>query len=480
MQQKKSINFGFRGWMLILWVATAFFAYVVIGNYPMNILADLYGGAQTLSLVYFAASVVGIIVQLILSAGAGKVKSWKNLGVIFGILSVLSLVGLMFIQPGTLYIVVYGLGVVLSVMYGTWALSVLTGVWFPRRKGTVMGIITFAFPIGNALIGQFASGFYAQYGMNMEVNAGEKIGALIPELIASGMEAEAAEGAAAGIVSGQYAQAASFTSFLPFLIAIVVGLIIGIIFIKDFPEQCGAYRDNDKSMTPEIANAMMKAEEENRKNTVWKTGHTFACPDYWLITIPMGLLLMFAVGMMTQTSAIITPVFGEDGYSVLMLVIAAAGIVGSYGFGLLDTKCGTKLAVTVSMIFMIISGILGVIPNCQATLVASLVILGMFMGASSNYTVSAAVQYWRIEDFPSVFSVINPIANLLNAVGPMVIANLIATSLGTQAVFGVTGIAGIVGLILAILFKPSRVKAYDDKYRQAAGKPLDDALVGRK
>ena len=233
-------------------------------------------------------------------------------------------------------------------------------------------------------------------------------------------------------------------------------------------------------MTPEIANAMMKAEEENRKNTVWKTGHTFACPDYWLITIPMGLLLMFAVGMMTQTSAIITPVFGEDGYSVLMLVIAAAGIVGSYGFGLLDTKCGTKLAVTVSMIFMIISGILGVIPNCQATLVASLVILGMFMGASSNYTVSAAVQYWRIEDFPSVFSVINPIANLLNAVGPMVIANLIATSLGTQAVFGVTGIAGIVGLILAILFKPSRVKAYDDKYRQAAGKPLDDALVGRK
>ena len=483
MQQKKSINFGFRGWMLILWVATAFFAYVVIGNYPMNILADLYGGSQTLSLVYFAASVVGIIIQLILSAGAGKVKSWKNLGVIFGILSVLSLIGLMFLQPGTLYIVVYGLGVVLSVMYGTWALSVLTGVWFPRRKGTVMGIITFAFPIGNALIGFFANGFFAEYGMNMEVNAGEKIGAMVGELIASGTDAEAAEGIAAGIVSGQYAQAASFNSFLPFLIAIVVGLIIGIIFIKDFPEQCGCYRDNDKSMTPEMANAMMKAEEENRKNTVWKTGHTFACPDYWFITIPMGLLLMFAVGMMTQTSSIIGP-YEEafswiGGYQGMMFVIAAFGIIGSYGFGLLDTKCGTKLAVTVSMIFMIVSGILGAIPN-SATLFVSLIILGMFMGASSNYTVSAAVQYWRIEDFPSVFSVINPIANLLNAVGPMVIANLMATTLGTQAVFGVTGIAGIIGLILAILFKPARVKAYDDKYRQAAGKPLDDALVGRK
>jgi len=31
-----------------------------------------------------------------------------------------------------------------------------------------------------------------------------------------------------------------------------------------------------------------------------------------------------------------------------------------------------------------------------------------------------------------------------------------------------------------LLFKPARVKKYDDKYRAAAGKPLDDALVGRK
>lgn len=39
MEQKKSINIGFRGWMLVLWLATAFLAYTVIGNYPLNILA---------------------------------------------------------------------------------------------------------------------------------------------------------------------------------------------------------------------------------------------------------------------------------------------------------------------------------------------------------------------------------------------------------------------------------------------------------
>ena len=41
-------------------------------------------------------------------------------------------------------------------------------------------------------------------------------------------------------------------------------------------------------------------------------------------------------------------------------------------------------------------------------------------------------------------------------------------------------IAAIISIICCLLFKPARVKAYDDKYRAAAGKPLDDVLVGRK
>ncbi len=483
MQQKKSINFGFRGWMLILWVATAMFSYIIIGNYPLNILAEFYGGAQTLSLVYTGASVVGIIIQLIVSRGAGKVKSWKWLGAIFGIVSIVCLVVMMLITPGLPWIIVYGIGTCISAMYGTWALSVLVGVWFPRRKGTVMGIITFAFPIGNGLIGFFAEGFFAKFGMLMETQMGEFMGTTVPNLIASGVGPAAAEGMATGMAMNMFVQQTSSTAFIPYLIPIVVGLLIGLFLIKDFPEQVGAYRDNDKTMTPEIANAMMKAEEENRKTTVWTTGRTFATPDFWFITIPMGLLLMFAVGAMTQTQAMLAP-FEEQlswigGYSGVMMVIAAFGIIGSFIFGVVDTKFGTKRALVISMGFMVISGILGFI--CTAiTLFVGLIFLAMFMGASSNYTVSAAVQYWRIEDFPSVFSVVNPVANLINAFGPTIVAALIATALGTAGVFVAIGVAGIIGGILALLFKPSRVKERDDKLRAAAGKPLDDVLVGRK
>ena len=72
MEQSKVKGFGVRGWMLIIWIATAFLAYVAVGNYPLNILADLYGGQATISTIYTVASVVGIIIQLALGGFVGK------------------------------------------------------------------------------------------------------------------------------------------------------------------------------------------------------------------------------------------------------------------------------------------------------------------------------------------------------------------------------------------------------------------------
>lgn len=446
-QQKKSINFGARGWLLILWVATGMFSYVVAGNYPLNIMSNFpqYGPATTLSMIYTGASIVGIIVQVIFSS---KVRNWKKLSTILGIVAIVFMILEMVVPAGTesasvLWLICFGIATALTALYGTWALSVLVGVWFPRRKGTVMGIITFAFPIGNALLGGFLSRFAPI--------AGERWGAL--------------------------------QALWPYVLVVVVGFIIGVISISEFPEQVGAYRDNDKTITPEVAEAMMKAEIENRKTTVWTTGHTLASPDFWFITIPMGLLLMFAVGAMTQSMAIIgsqgDAYAWTGGYNGVMYWIAGFGIIGSYVFGLIDTKMGTRFAVLLSHICMLISGIFGVLGNPTMMFVA-LILLAMFMGASSNYTVSAAVQYWRIEDFPSVFSTVNPVANLINAFGPTIVAALLASALGVKGVWIVTGIAAIISIICCILFKPSRIKAYDDKYRTAAGKPLDDVLVGRK
>lgn len=445
MQQKKSINFGARGWILIIYQFLAYLAFVAFTNWPMNALADMYGGSQTVSTIYTAGMVVGVIIQLILSRNIGKVKSIKGLSVILGVVSMAFALCIMLIPPSMLVLwqIAYFLECLIVTIWCTFILGILIGQWFPRRKGTVMGLVTIAFPIGNALLSPFAAMVFANMATTHVPN-----------------------------VAG---------AFLPFFIICCIGLLLGALFLKDYPEQVGAYRDNDKSMTPEVGKAMMEQEIENKKTTVWTLGHTFKSIDFWCLTLPMGFMLMGAVGTMTQTTSIIgtygfgpqTPQFG-----MIMLGVSVIAIIGSYVLGLLDTKFGTKRAMLIAVIAMILSGIFGAI-NTFPTLLVALALLGIFMGASSNFTVSGAVQYWRREDFPSVFARVNPIANVINAVGPMIIAILMISG-GLFGTFTFIGILGVVSLILLLLFKPARVKALDDKYRTAAGKPLDDALVGRK
>ena len=518
---KRGIGYGFRGWMLILFQAIAFLTYTVCTNYPLNILNGLFDGfaggegqgMQLLSTIYTVAAIIGIICQLILSGSIGKAKSVKRIAMILGCVSLVLLLLMMVLNPLTAtvpWLICYGIVNVTSVMYATFAIGVLVGQWFPTRKGTVMGIATFAFPIANGLIGAFAGSVFGKLYPGLAGTIGEALGkasamgdgatagALGPimGMIESGNmpgalgavlgidAASAADGVKAAIAGVQGVAASTvFTSFLPFFIVSVVGWLIGLILIKDYPEQVGAYRDNDKNMTPEIAKAMMEQEIENKKTTVWKLGHTLKTRDFWFITIPMGFLLMFSVGTMTLTQPICASVgIVDNGYTTTMTLIMIFGLIGSYVLGILDTRFGTKKSILIALCIMVIAGILGFVssPANPGLLRAALICLALFMGASSNYTVSAAAQYWRREDFSTVFAAVNPIANVLASSGPMVIAQLMGTKMGYNAIFLTTAIIGVISIVLTALFSAQHVKEVDDKYRAAAGKPLDDALVGRK
>lgn len=480
MQQTKPRGYGGRGWILIIFQAIGFMAFTAFTNYPMNLLASsgFYGGwtgdptagditgTATVSTIYTIASVVAIVIQLILSRFMGKFKSIKPMCMILGAIGLVLAAFITFYPPtmnqegDVLWLILYGIECVTIIMYATFSIGIIIGQWFPRRKGSVMGIATLMFPICNGLIGFVASGIFA---VDFEAGA--------PYLI---------EYAMSGGMAGQNTW---MTAMIPFLIICIIGWVIGLIFVKDYPEQVGAFRDNDRSITPEVAQQMMEQEIEAKKTTVWTTGHTFASRDFWFITVPAGFLLMFAVGAMTQTQPIFNMVGMGDSYSTIMIIIAVAGLVGSYVLGIIDDKIGTKKSMIIATALMVVSGILGIIgalSGAGGLVVAAFVILGLFMGASSNYTVSAAAQYWRREDFSSVFACVNGIANLLSAVGPMLIANLLFGGSGVTGVFVACGVFGVIGVVLMLLFSSKHLKETDDKYRTAAGKPLDDALADRK
>ena len=438
---KLGLNFGFRGWMLLIFEITAFLVFQAFGNFPMNMLGDVYGGADKISPIYTIASLVGIAIQLVLANFVSKMKSVKAMTMGFGLAALVAAFFVAYLAPGTPWMIAYFLVNVLTNIYGMFGIGIIIGQWFPTRKGVFMGIATFAFPVCNGLMGPFA-----------------------------------------GIVFDEAYMAANhapnvFGGFLPFLIVGVVGWIIGLIFVKDYPEQVGCFRDNDKSFTKEKADAMLAAEIEAKKTTVWKLGNTLKCGSFWLITIPMGTLLACSVGAMTQTTQIFEANGLADKFDMLMGMVMIFALIGSYVLGLIDGKFGTKAAITVSVVVMLLAGVLGAIGG--NLMIPAIILLAIFMGAASNFTVSGAAQYWRREDFSTVFGYVNPIANIIQCAGPMMFAILIA-AVNVKAPFIVTAVIAVISLVLVLCFKPANVKACDDKYREAAGKPLDDELVGRK
>ena len=453
MSQKKPIGFGFRGWMLILFQAIAYITFQVFTQYPLNILSDFYGGATVVSKYYSICAIVGILIQLILVPVIGKMKNLKALCCTLGGVTLVLAYVVMSQPAGTLWIVCYCLINVTSVLYATMTLGLLVGQWFPTRKGTVMGIATLAFPIANGLLGVFAGNVFGP------------IGAM----------------SAQGIPFNPFQIIQS--AFLPFFIISVVGWLIGVIFIKDYPEQVGAFRDNDRSMTPEVANAIMLAEIENKKTSVWTIPHAIASKEFWFSTLTNALLLGCSIGLMSQSQAIITNAGeGMPDYTIVMGMIMIFGMIGSFVLGLLDTRIGTRKAMMISTVLMVIAGILGIIGSGVALLIA-MIFVALFMGAASNFGVSCAAQYWRREDFGRIFMLSSPIGSLISSAAPMVVASLLFGMTGYKGptgVFTLVLVCGVIAFLCMLLFKPAHIKEQDDKYRAAVGKEADEALAGRK
>ena len=226
---------------------------------------------------------------------------------------------------------------------------------------------------------------------------------------------------------------------------------------------------------------------ENKKNSVWTYLKTIKCKEFWFGTINVAFLLTCSIGLMSQSNAIITAYEDElqfvGGYTGVMAMIMIFGCIGSFVLGLIDTKFGTKKAMIISACLMIVSAILGQI-NSGVALLLAMVFVALFMGASSNFGVSCAAQYWRREDFSRVFTLSSPIGSMISSASPVVIAKLLFTAdntyKGQSGAFMLVAVCGVVALVVMLLFKPDHIKAMDDKFRAAAGKPLDDALVGRK
>lgn len=429
MNNKKSIGFGSRGWILMVYVFIGYFVTCAITN-SVNLLAPMFAGtrgwnATLITSTYTIGTVIACVLQLFLNKILLK-KSAKWGSIIFGIAYVIVCAIMCAAQAPWQFVVLYSLGKIFCDFWIFTENGVLVGNWFPRRKGTVMGVVTFGFPLASGI------------GMTIML-----------QLFPYGW----------------------FMAFLPFLVLGVIGVILAIAFLSTSPFEKGAYPDNDKSMTQETVAKMQQMEKMAIETSPWKVKELLKSKEFWCTVLPNSFLLFASVGMMTQVTTIMVAAdaaFAAKYLSIVMTCVSIAACLGSWIIGLIDTKVGTKRAMFVSCILMIIAGVLMMTTNLVCVLIG-IACMAFFMGAGSNFNVSASMEFWGLPNFSSVFSLMSPVANLISAFGPMVLAVIYAAT-GTYVIaFGLVVVMGIVGAILVLMIKKDNVTAKTEKMLAAKG-----------
>ena len=400
-------RFGKWGWSIIIYVMILNFFFAALTTDGQNLFPTFFSSVKgwdsnTLLAVASPAGIIGIIGSFVFARLVIKVKP-KLIAAV-----TLIITGICFAIFGMVPNVLTNFVVMCLICFfasgfGLAAQPVIMAHWFPKKKGIALGWSTMGAPISSAF---FVSGFSVLFA---------KIG-LTP-------------------------------SFLIFGIAAVIMGILSFFWAKDYPEEVGAYPDN---MLP-------TGEEPEVEQVVEKSQFTLKQlmkdRDMWLIAVGFGLLWIVLVGILSQ----FVPRMMSVGYSqteaLLMLTISSIiAIPGSYLWGWLDSKIGTKKATIIFALSYIIALLMLLTSFNQILVWIGCVFAGLGIGGLLNLLTSMVISVYGRRDFVFANSVIVPIASILRVLAFVLMAVLLNISGGSYTLpYIVFIILNVIGIILIAL-----------------------------
>ena len=408
-----SSNFGGRGWFLVIFSLVTHYLVTASVN-TMNVTAGSFSGQHGWSstVLFSFQTIAGwvAVFTMFISGYLAQKYSPK-------IVSLVSLIffGAAFFIWGHVNALWQFLVVLIALqVFGSAASyngnSVLIANWFPRKRGLAIGWATIGMPLAAAT------------GIILTQSLLAKGGLTLP--------------------------------FYVFGAATIVIVILGFIFLKDYPEQAGCFPDNDRSMTSEQAKAMMMEGIEQSKNSIWTPKKCFKTKEVWMIGISLGLMFLFANGVMGQFIPKALSMGFELNLAIAMMSVAGiSACFGSYLCGLVDAKVGPRKAAIYTHIIAAVAMILSIIPTVP-TLIIGTVVIGIVMGGSSNYLVSMAVAMWGRYDFPKVYKILAPMSQFVGVGGSALVALLAEAGGGNYTMaYIVMAALGVVGAIILAFVK---------------------------
>ena len=360
------------GWSMVLYSGLMYFFYAGLTTDGLNIFvqsfAEMHGWDST---VLLSLSSLGGWIGIIGSIFFAQVVVKKGSRYV----SVLSLLctGIVTIAYGRVN-TMFGYAVCVMLIYffangfANVAANTLITSWFPKKKGIAFGWATMGMPLATALFVPIVAILFSTVG--------------IPN------------------------------AFLTLGIAIIVIAIISIYWVKDNPEMIGLAPDGDDESMEEIETSR---EEILSYDSEWTYGRLIRDKTVWLISISYGLLFLVTVGIVSQLVPRLMSMDYTLNDAIKMLSLAAVvGIFGSYMWGLLDQKLGTKKASMVYAVWYISALVLLIVSTKSfAFTLISIVMVGIGIGGIGNLQPSMVTQVFGRLDYAAASRVIIPIVGAI-------------------------------------------------------------------
>ncbi|MCI6020045.1 MAG: MFS transporter [Clostridiales bacterium] len=401
-------RFGGWGWSMIFYTMILYFFYAALTTDGMNLIPGAFAQAKgwdsNVLLSYATpAGILGLIGGFIFGRLVIKTKPRNMSGVTLIITGILYAVFGM--APSvTMYVVLLMLICFFASGFGTAACPAFIANWFPRKKGIALGWATMGAPLSSAA---FVGGFSVML---------EKLGVQ--------------------------------KSFLFVGIAVVIIGIITFFWAKNEPEEVGCLPDNmavDKNV---------KAEEP-AAGDAYSLKNILKNKVTWLIIFGYGMLWMVLVGIISQ----LVPRMMSVGYSQpeamrFMVITSLIAIPGSYIWGWLDSKFGTKIISVVFAVSYIVALVLMITAFNPVCVWIGCIFAGLGIGGLLNLLASMIISAFGREGFMPANSVIYPLASVIQKIAFVLVGSLLAISGGSYTLpYIVFIVIDIIGAVI-IMFIP--------------------------
>lgn len=412
----KTKGFGRQGWWVIIYTLMLYL-FSSSATDTLNVTtaghAMVIGGVESSALLIYAAIGGFVSVPIIIIFGTIV----KKCGVKLPTVILLILLAVNWFSYGSCHTIIsYAISAtLLSALANTLNLvptQQLMNNWFPKKKGIALGWATMGMPIDSAVTVGIFQFLMTKFGFK--------------------------------------------TPFYIWALILVILAVLLVLFIKNNPEEAGAYPDNEP-MSKEEMEASLKL--VNEYQSPFSIGRLFATKQFWAVVIIFGFMFMGLVGTISQLVPRLMFVGIDQNMAIMWLTIASiVGIPTSFLWGLIDQKVGTKKTVVVYAILWTLLMAISAVGSGTASMaisIVSVIFLSCMHGGMGNLMPSLVIQLFGRYDFAAVNRLVVPLVVAIRTVSMLLIPVMLAMAgangnVGFRNVFIIFSVLSLVSVICSV------------------------------